>query len=62
MVKAPDGDGKKMSELARRQGILIVPTDTFGASGWVRIATCVSEQTVSDSMQYFERLAKDYNL
>ena len=62
MVKAPDGDGKKMSELAKRQGILIVPTDTFGASGWVRIATCVSEQTVSGSMPYFERLAKDYNL
>ena len=62
MMKAPDGDGEKLSETAKKLGLLIVPADSFGAKGWVRIATCVSEKTVQDSKPLFEKLAKSYNL
>ena len=46
MVAAPDGDGVRFSEHAKKFGLLIVPTDSFGAKGYVRIATCVSEDLV----------------
>ncbi|MBQ7373996.1 MAG: pyridoxal phosphate-dependent aminotransferase [Clostridia bacterium] len=62
MVKAPDGDSEKMSERAKELGLLIVPADSFGAKGWVRIATCVSKETVENSKPLFEKLAKVYNL
>ena len=62
MVKAPDGDSKKMSNLAKELGLLIVPGDSFGASGYVRLATCVSTQTAQSSIELFKRLAKAYNL
>ena len=62
MIKAPDGDGEKLSETAKELGLLIVPADSFGAKGWARIATCVSEKTVQESKPLFEKLAKAYNL
>ena len=62
MVKAPDGDSEKMSELAKELGLLIVPADSFGAKGWVRLATCVSSTTVQNGILLFEKLAKIYNL
>ena len=62
MVKAPDGDSEKMSELARKLGLLIVPGDSFGAKGYVRLATCVSQETAIDSVELFRALAKSYNL
>ena len=62
MVKAPDGDSEKMSELAKELGLLIVPGDSFGAKGYVRLATCVSQETAIDSVELFRALAKSYNL
>ena len=62
MVKAPDGDAKKMSEKAKQFGLLIVPGDSFGASGYVRLATCVSTQTAITAVELFKTLAKEYNL
>ena len=62
MLKAPDGDSKKMSQTAKELGLLIVPADSFGAKGWVRIATCVSPSTVEESLSLFKLLAKNYNL
>lgn len=62
MVKAPDDDSEKMSELAKELGLLIVPGDSFGAKGYVRLATCVSRETAIDSVELFRALAKCYNL
>jgi hypothetical protein len=62
MVKAPDGDSKKVSQTAKELGLLIVPADTFGATGWLRLATCVSPQTAKDSLALFEQLSKIYGL
>ena len=51
-----------MSEKAKELGLLIVPADSFGAKGWVRLATCVSPTVVQNGIVLFEKLAKIYNL
>lgn len=55
-IKAPDGDSEGLSELAKSLGILIIPCDEFGAKGFVRIAYCVKEQTIIDSLPAFKKL------
>ena len=55
-IKAKDGDSVRLSEEAKRLGILIVPCDEFGAKGYVRVAYCVSEQTILDSLPAFREL------
>ena len=60
MVAAPDGDGVRLSEHAKKFGLLIVPTDSFGAKGYVRIATCVSEDLVKRSLPVFEKMLESY--
>ena len=61
-VKAPNGDAIEFSERAKKYNLLIVPSNSFGVDGYVRIATCVSKQTVVNSKQAFIDLAKEYNL
>ncbi len=61
-VKAPNGDAVEFSERAKKYNLLIVPSNSFGVDGYVRIATCVSKQTVVNSKQAFIDLAKEYNL
>ncbi len=55
-IKAKDGDSEGLSERAKKLGILIIPCDEFGAKGYVRIAYCVSEQTIIDSLPAFKQL------
>ena len=55
-IKAKNGDSEALSELAKSLGILIIPCDEFGAKGFVRIAYCVKEQTIIDSIPAFEKL------
>ena len=55
-MKAKDGDSIRVSDIAKELGILIVPCDEFGAKGFVRIAYCVSEKTILDSIPIFEKL------
>ena len=61
-VKAPNGDAIEFSERAKKYNLLIVPSNSFGVDGYVRIATCVSKQTVVNSKQAFINLAKEYEL
>ncbi len=61
-VKAPNGDSIAFSESAKKYNLLVVPSNSFGVDGYVRIATCVSKQTVLNSKQAFIDLAKEYNL
>lgn len=59
-VKSPDGDDAKMCEMAKKHRLLLVPASGFGCKGWVRIAYCVSPQTIAASRQSFIELAKEY--
>ena len=59
-VKAPGGDANAFAEAAKKEDILFVPGDDFGCPGYVRIAYCVSTETVKNSLPAFRRLAASY--
>ena len=59
-VKAPDGDAAAMSEKAKKYELLLVPSDSFGVPGFVRIAYCVSRKTIEDSLPAFRKLMEEY--
>ena len=55
-VKAPNCDALKFSEIAKQYELLLVPSDSFGCSGYVRISYCVSYEQVVQSLPAFKRL------
>ena len=61
-VKAPSGDAVEFSEAAKRHELLLVPSDSFGCPGYVRIAYCVSTKQVLDALPAFRSLAQDLGL
>lgn len=56
-VKAPSGDANEFSEAAKALDILVVPSDSFGCEGYVRIAYCVSTELIRRSLPAFRALA-----
>ncbi|MBO4905217.1 MAG: aminotransferase class I/II-fold pyridoxal phosphate-dependent enzyme, partial [Lachnospiraceae bacterium] len=61
-MKSPIEDDKEFANIAKKYNILIVPGSTFMCSGFVRIAYCVSYETVVNSLPKFEMLAKELGL
>ena len=61
-VKSPSGDGEEFSERAKDYELLIVPSDSFGMKGYVRISYCVSKAQIEASIPAFRAMAKSYNL
>lgn len=59
-VKALEPDAVAFSKRAMQYELLLVPSDTFGYSGYVRIAYCVSTKQIQASLPSFERLIKEY--
>lgn len=55
-IKSPIGSSEEFSEKAKKEGLLIVPADSFGAKGYLRIATCVKTETVINSLPIFKKL------
>ena len=60
-MKALEDDAYKFMEKAKKYNIIVVPSDNFGVTGYVRLAYCVSSSTIINSMQAFEKLYKEYN-
>ncbi len=60
-VKAPGGDAAAFCERAKKYEILFVPSDSFGYEGYVRLAYCVSYETIERSLPAFKALIEDYN-
>ena len=60
MVKAPNGDSRAFSELAKRENLLIVPADTFGCPGFCRVSTCVDPDMIRRSLHAFKKLIEEY--
>jgi len=58
-VKAPNGDAKAFCEKAKELDILIVPSDSFGCKGYVRISYCVDYDMIVRSLPYFKKLIED---
>lgn len=59
-VKALGNNSIEFCEKAKKYELLLVPSDSFGVSGYVRISYCVSKQTIINSLQSFKKLASEY--
>ncbi len=55
-VKSLEDDANAFANTAKQLGLLLVPADDFGASGYVRIAYCVSHDMIERSLPAFEKL------
>lgn len=61
-VKALEHDAKAFCEKAKQFELLLVPSDSFGCEGYVRIAYCVSEEQIKKSLPAFKALAELYEV
>ena len=61
-VKSPVPNAYEFSETAKKYGVLVVPSDSFGVEGYVRLATCVSTKVAINCKDAFTKIAKEYNL
>lgn len=61
-LKSPVEDEKVFCDAAKKQHILFAPGSAFGCPGYVRIAYCVAYETIVNSMDGFQALAKDFQL
>lgn len=59
-LKSPSGDGNEFCERAKKYEILMVPSDSFGITGYARIAYCVTKETIEDSIPAFKALMEEY--
>lgn len=59
-VKSPEPDAKRFSERAKKYELLLVPGDSFGAPGYVRISYCVSTAMIEKCLAAFEKLMGEY--
>ncbi len=60
-VKSPEEDAYQFMEKAKKYNIVVVPSDGFGVKGYVRLAYCVSSETIINSLPQFEKLMKEYD-
>ena len=61
-VKALCDDDNKFSKKALEYNLLIVPSESFGIKGYVRIAYCVANKQIIDSLTKFKELYNYYNV
>ncbi|MDO4481703.1 MAG: pyridoxal phosphate-dependent aminotransferase [Bacillota bacterium] len=61
-VKSPVEDEREFCAAAKKHNLLIVEGRAFGCSGYVRLAYCVSRETVVNSLPAFKALAEEYGL
>ena len=61
-IKSPIESATEFSDIAKTYGLLLVPSDSFGVKGYLRLATCVSKETCLNSREAFTKLAKDLKL
>jgi len=60
-VKTPCDD-KEFADAAKKYNILLVPGTSFACPGYVRLAYCVANKTIENSMPAFKKLAEEYGL
>ena len=59
-VKSPVENEKEFCEAGKKYNILMVPGSSFACPGYVRLAYCVSYETIINSLPKFAELAKEY--
>jgi len=61
-VKAAESDASAFCERAKKYELLLVPAESFGCPGFVRIAYCVKTETIERALAAFKKLAQEYGL
>ena len=61
-VKSPVADEKAFCEAGKKYNILMVPGSSFACPGYVRLAYCVSYETIMNSLPQFAKLAEEFGL
>lgn len=59
-IKSPEADANAFCEKAKKYDLLLVPSDSFGFEGYVRISYCVSYSQIEKSLPYFKKLIEEY--
>ena len=59
-LKALEDDAVKFANIAKEYNLYLVPSDSFGAKGYVRIAYCVKKDVIIKSIPAFKKLAQHY--
>jgi len=59
-MKSLDKDAYAFSELAKKYELLLVPSDSFGVKGYIRISYCVSKEQIINSLPAFKKLIEEY--
>lgn len=59
-MKALEDDAYKFCEKAKEYELLLVPSDSFGFGGYVRISYCVTEEQIRASLPAFKKLYDSY--
>lgn len=59
-AKAPISDANEFCLKAREYELLLVPSDSFGCSGYVRISYCVSTDMIKRALPAFKKLIDNY--
>ncbi len=61
-IKSPTEDEKEFVAECKKERILVVPGSSFCYGGYVRLAYCVSYETIVNSLEGFGRVAERYGL
>ena len=59
-MKSLENDANTFCEKAKEYELLLVPSDSFGVNGYVRISYCVSKETILNSLDSFKKLIDSY--
>ena len=61
-MKTPEPDAEAFCRRAMKENLLVVPGDSFGTPGYVRLAYCVSPDVIERALPTFRALAAEYGL
>ena len=59
-VKSIGKDAKAFCEYAKKYELLLVPSDTFGCDGYIRISYCVSKEQILNALPAFKKLIENF--
>ncbi|MDO5042717.1 MAG: pyridoxal phosphate-dependent aminotransferase [Slackia sp.] len=59
-MRALEPDAKAFTERAKGHELLVVPSDSFGVQGWVRIGYCVERSVIDGALPAFAALMHEY--
>ena len=61
-MKTPEPDAEAFCRRAMKDNLLVVPGDSFGTPGYVRLAYCVSRDVIERALPVFRKLAEEYGI